>query len=287
MVKRLKKPFYLEERRLEDLEKILQRWMLVLEVLTHITGLKKLDLSISTLTKSTQRGYKGGWNLFILFFIKNNEPFPNWNDEDECIVIFGDFISWFLSNNKLSELNITSSAISKMFQWLFPKLAIAKLPEIISLKKKTLINHPKQVKYLQIWEADILLSYYQKTSTPTSDDSERYNFLQKKIAIFLGFFFMLRPFEAYQTKISNNSEYKLDSQSGFWLVTNIKNKKLLLSNIWIPNMMNFENENNSTNYQGNKNNENSLNLNSADLLNLWFSFKQTGVINLNPLAFPK
>jgi hypothetical protein len=60
----------------------------------------------------------------------NSEPFPNWNNEEECIVIFGDFISWFSSNNKLSELNIASSAISK-----FPKLSITKLLAFISLKK--------------------------------------------------------------------------------------------------------------------------------------------------------
>jgi hypothetical protein len=85
------------------------------------------------------------------------------------------------------------------------------------------------------------LSYYQKTSTPTLDDSERYNFLQKKIAIFLGFFFMLRPLEAYQAKISNNPEYNSNPQSGLWLVTNLWNKKFLLSNIWIQNMMDFIN----------------------------------------------
>jgi hypothetical protein len=76
--------------------------------------------------------------------------------------------------------------------------------------------YPKQAKYLQIWEPDILLSYYQKTPTLTSNDSERYKFLQKKIAIFFGFFFMLRPFKTYQTKILNNPEYESNPQSGFW-----------------------------------------------------------------------
>jgi hypothetical protein len=45
---------------------------------------------------------------------------------------------------------------------------------------------------------------------------------------------MLRPFEAYQATINRNQE---DSQLGYWLVTNLKNKKLLLSNIWIPNLL--------------------------------------------------
>jgi hypothetical protein len=85
------------------------------------------------------------------------------------------------------------------------------------------------------------------------NDSERYNFLQKKIAIFLGFFFMLRPFEAYQAKISNRTGYKLNPQSGFWLVTNLKNNKLVLSNIWIPNMIDSKNEVNCASIQKNKN----------------------------------
>jgi hypothetical protein len=63
-----------------------------------------------------------------------------------------------LFNNKLSELNIISSAIPKMFQWLFPKFFIA----IISLKKGALMSHPKPVKYFQ---NHILLSYYQNSST--------------------------------------------------------------------------------------------------------------------------
>jgi hypothetical protein len=75
---------------------------------------------------------------------------------------------------------------------------------ILSFKKKNLTNHPKQVKHLEIWKLDILLSYYQKTPIPTLNESERYNFLQKKIAIFLGFFFMLRPFETYQAKYQKN-----------------------------------------------------------------------------------
>jgi hypothetical protein len=76
--------------------------------------------------------------------------------------------------------------------------------------------------------------YYKNTFTATKNSVARYNFLQKKIAIFLGFFFMLRPFEAYQATIDRNQK---DSQLGYWLVTNLKNKKLILSNIWIPNLL--------------------------------------------------
>jgi hypothetical protein len=67
------------------------------------------------------------------------------------------------------------------------------------------MSNPKQVKYLKLWNPDLVISYYTSTYTPTTDLIARYNFLQKKIAIFLGFFFMLRPFEAYQA-IINRSE---------------------------------------------------------------------------------
>jgi hypothetical protein len=45
-----------------------------------------------------------------------------------------------------------------------------------------------------------LINYYQKTPTPTSDESEKYIFLPKKIEIFFGFFFMLRPIKVYQAR---------------------------------------------------------------------------------------
>jgi hypothetical protein len=102
-----------------------------------------------------------------------------------------------------------------MFQCLFPTLEIVKIQQIISLKKGALMSHPKQVKCLKLWNPDLIISYYTTAFTPTIDPIARYNFLQKKIAIFLGFFFMLRPFEAYQATISRNEKNKENSQLGY------------------------------------------------------------------------
>jgi hypothetical protein len=93
-----------------------------------------------------------------------------------------------------------------MFQCLLPTLEIAKIQQIVSLKRGVLMSHPKQVKYLILWNLDLVITYYKNTFTPTIDPIARYNFLQKKIAIFLGFFFMLRPFEAYQATINRNEK---------------------------------------------------------------------------------
>jgi hypothetical protein len=69
------------------------------------------------------------------------------------------------------------------------------------------MSHPKKVKYLKILDPNLIISYYTNIFTPIMDPTTRYNFLQKKIAIFLGFFFILRPFEAYQTIINRNQEH--------------------------------------------------------------------------------
>jgi hypothetical protein len=56
---------------------------------------------------------------------------------------------------------------------------------------------------------------------------------------------LLRPNEAYHLRFSNKIDWDLDPQVGFWLYTNLKNKKEILLDIWIPNMLNIKN-NNST-----------------------------------------
>jgi hypothetical protein len=66
-------------------------------------GLRKLDIFIASLAESTQRSCKGGWFHFVSFFIEESEPFPDWEDKDECIIIFGDFITWAADNNKFKE----------------------------------------------------------------------------------------------------------------------------------------------------------------------------------------
>jgi hypothetical protein len=88
--KPVKNLLFLELKTLQDLKEIPQRWMIILEILTHEMGLRKLDLFMLSIADSTQCSYKGGWSHFVSFFIEENDPFPNWKDEDE---VFGDFIT--------------------------------------------------------------------------------------------------------------------------------------------------------------------------------------------------
>jgi hypothetical protein len=106
--------------------KIIQK--LEVQLLMNISNMKQ---TIS----EPQCSYRGGWSHFVSFFIEENEPFPDWKDEDECVIVFGDFITWVADIIKLSEVNIAYSATSKMFQGLLSTLTIAKTQQIISLKK--------------------------------------------------------------------------------------------------------------------------------------------------------
>jgi hypothetical protein len=148
--------------------------MLILEILTPEMGIRKPDLFISSLTESTQHSYKGGWSHFISFFIEKNEPFREWKNEDEYIIVFEDFITWAVDNIKLSKVNIACSEISKVFQGLLLTLAIVKVQQIISLKKGVLMTYPKQAKNLQIWDLNLIISYYTTALTPTIDPVARY-----------------------------------------------------------------------------------------------------------------
>jgi hypothetical protein len=96
----------------KNFKEIPQKWVIILEILTHEMGLRKLDLFMLSIADSTQCSYKGGWSHFVSFFIEENEPFPNWKDKDECIIVFGDFITWAADNIKFSQINIACSAIS-------------------------------------------------------------------------------------------------------------------------------------------------------------------------------
>jgi hypothetical protein len=52
-----------------------------------------MDLCIGGLEDSTQRSYKTGWNLFIVYLISTNKLFPDWENKEDCIITFQDFIT--------------------------------------------------------------------------------------------------------------------------------------------------------------------------------------------------
>jgi hypothetical protein len=58
--KPVKNSLFLGLKTLKDLKGIPQKWMIILELLTHEMGLKKLDLFISSLAESIQHSYRGG-----------------------------------------------------------------------------------------------------------------------------------------------------------------------------------------------------------------------------------
>jgi hypothetical protein len=65
---------------------------------------------------------------------------------------------------------------------------------------------------------------------------EKYQFLQTKIAILLGYLHMLRPQEAWSCELVSKPELELEVNKSCWLRSVVKNNKTNVSDIWIPNI---------------------------------------------------
>jgi hypothetical protein len=113
-----------------------------------------------------------------------------------------------------------------------------------------MLNHPKKLKYPITWNPDLLIDYYYKNNGNNLSMEEKYQFLQTKVAILLGYLHMLGPQEAWSCEESVKQELKLEFNKGCWLRTIVKNNKTSISDIWIPNIdllinKNLNNNNNN------------------------------------------
>jgi hypothetical protein len=59
-----------------------------------------------------------------------------------------------------------------------------------------MIGNPKKPKYPVMWNPNLLIDYYCKNNGDNLLPDEKYQFLQIKVAILLGYLHMLRPQEA-------------------------------------------------------------------------------------------
>jgi hypothetical protein len=69
------------------------------------------------------------------------------------------------------------------------------------------------------------------------NEKEKFQFLQTKIAVLLGFFHMLRPVETKSNELIQKPELKINTNKCYWLRTITKNNKESYSDIWIPNII--------------------------------------------------
>jgi hypothetical protein len=92
-----------------------------------------------------------------------------------------------------------------------PDFDFAQSNYVKSIKKGLMKDKPKNPRYSNIWNLDILLSYYQNINIELYDEKEKFQCLQTKIAVLLGFFHMLRPIEAWSSTIVQKPELKITS----------------------------------------------------------------------------
>jgi superfamily II DNA helicase RecQ len=86
-----------------------------------------------------------------------------------------------------------------------------------------------------MWNPDLLLDYYLTIDTSKYNEEQFLQFLQIKVMVLLEFFHMLRPIEAWKSKLIEKPELELDINKGCWLRILTKNNKESFSDVWIPN----------------------------------------------------
>jgi hypothetical protein len=119
-----------------------------------------------------------------------------------------------------------------------------------------MISYFKKLRYPITWNPDLLINYYYKNNGNDFPTEEKYQFLQTKIAILLGYLHMLRPQEAWPCEITDKPELKLDFNKGCWLRMIVKNDKTSISDIWIPNIDLLISKNSTNNNDNEQLNEN-------------------------------
>jgi hypothetical protein len=81
-----------------------------------------------------------------------------------------------------------------------------------------------------------LIDHYYRNNENKLPLEEKYQFLQTKTAILLGYLHMLQPQEAWTCEVVDKPELGLKFNEGCWLRTTVKNNKTNISNIWILNI---------------------------------------------------
>jgi hypothetical protein len=97
-------------------------------------------------------------------------------------------------------------------------------------------GNPKKPKYPVMWNPDLLIDYYYKNNEDSLSLKEKYQFLQTKVSIQLGYLHMLRPQEAWSCEVVDKPELQLEINKSCWLRTIFKNDKTNISDICIPNI---------------------------------------------------
>jgi hypothetical protein len=207
-------------------------YFLLLQEMFKFRGISLIDAYLAGTSPSTWRS-KSGWNIFIRFLIEEKISNVDWEDEKTCNKIYQEFLNWAFVGKQIpaSSINIACSAISKFICAFIPNFNFTSSKFIKSMKRGFMMNHPKKPRYPITWNPDLLIDYYYKNNGNNLSTEEKYQFLQTKIAILLGYLHMLCPQEAWSCEITDKPELKLEFNKGCWLRMIVKNDKTSISDV--------------------------------------------------------
>jgi site-specific recombinase XerD len=147
---------------LEKLKLIKYPCFLLIQEMFAFRGVSMIDAYLHGISESTLKSYKSGWKIFVYFLVEENYNNSDWEDKSVCQEIYSEFLNWVFVGKVLpTSLNITCSAISKFFTVFIPNFDFAQSNYVKSIKKGLMKDKPKNPRYSNIWNPDILLNYYQ------------------------------------------------------------------------------------------------------------------------------
>jgi hypothetical protein len=196
-----------------------------------IHGISIIDAYPKGTAESTWKSYKSGWNIFVKFLVEEKYNDTDWEYKKDCEKVYLEFLNWVFVGRKIppSSINIACSVVSKFICVFITDFNFVQSRFVKNIKRGFMTNNPKKPKYP-------LIDYYYKNNENDLPLEDKYQFLQVKTAIVLGYLHMLRSQEAWSCEVVSKPELGLEINEGCWLRTIVKNDKTNISDIWIPNI---------------------------------------------------
>jgi uncharacterized protein YsxB (DUF464 family) len=160
------KPRNLPTITLEKLKLIKHPCFLLLQEMFFYKGILMIDAYLHGILETTLKSYRSGWKIFIYFLVEENNNNSDWEDKNLCQEIYLEFLNRAFIGKEVAptSLNIVCSAISKFLTVFIPDFNFAQSNFVKNIKKGVIKDKPKNLRYSNIWNPDILLNYYQQVN---------------------------------------------------------------------------------------------------------------------------
>jgi hypothetical protein len=222
-------------------------WKWLLSILNKKYTVRELR-NLFPLSESTWNNYKRSWNKFAEFLRDEKVSPVDWDNKTEVTNSYFEFLNWLmyeeneesgLINMRKAEFHIFRAGVVFFIRTLHPDLEPNKMLVIRRTIRTFNMKYPLGPRYSTMWDSDILINYYGSEKNWLDQLSEEnpekaFRFLQKRAAVFLGFFMIMRIKEAWS--ISVVRDIKDIPGEGYEIQMITKNNNKQIQKVLIPDI---------------------------------------------------